>query len=63
MTEAQVQLEFVEEDDASLDASQIGALSQSVLYSADWTVETVLSQLGRQNIEIIRDFSVAMRGI
>lgn len=52
MPKIDLPVEFADEDDSALDASQIGNLSQSVLYSADWTVETVLAQLERENIEL-----------
>lgn len=45
-------LEFVEEDDAALDPKQAARFSEAVLYSSDWTVETVVSQLVNQNIEM-----------
>jgi hypothetical protein len=45
-------LEFVEEDDSVLDPNQAATFSQAVLYSSDWTVETVVSQLTNKNIEM-----------
>ncbi len=44
--------EFVEEDDSSLDPAQTETFSQAVLHATDWTVETVISQLTRQNIDM-----------
>lgn len=46
------ELEFVDEDDASLPANEIASFSDAVLYSSDWTVETVISQLTNKNIEM-----------
>lgn len=49
------QVEFVndneeaEENEENLTPEMI---SQAVVYSTDWTVETVLSQLRRKNIEL-----------
>ncbi|PTQ79216.1 uncharacterized protein DUF262 [Nitrosospira multiformis] len=45
-------IEFVEELDAELDFAQTQHFSEAVLHSADWTVETVVSQLMRGNIEM-----------
>jgi hypothetical protein len=45
-------VEFVEEQDAELDASLTQNFSDAVLHSADWTVETLVSQLQRGNIEM-----------
>ncbi|WP_046867874.1 DUF262 domain-containing protein [Microvirga massiliensis] len=44
--------EFVEEQDTSLDQAEVLSFSQAVLYSTDWTVETVVSQLERGNIDM-----------
>jgi len=49
-------IEFVDEDDAPLDASITRQFSQAVLYSSDWTVETIVSQLSRGNIELNPNF-------
>lgn len=46
------ELEFVDEEDAALEASETASFSEAVLYSSDWTVETVISQLKNQNIEM-----------
>jgi hypothetical protein len=48
--------DFVEEDDAPPDETQRKNFSQAVLYASDWTVETVVSQLARGNIELNPDF-------
>ncbi|WP_187272410.1 DUF262 domain-containing protein [Methylobacterium sp. WL9] len=45
-------LEFADEGDAILDANQVADFSQAVLYSTDWTVETIISQAKRGNIEM-----------
>ncbi|CAN7647979.1 DUF262 domain-containing protein [Phenylobacterium sp. LjRoot225] len=45
-------LEFANEDDAALAPSETAAYSDAVLYSSDWTVETVISQLKNNNIEM-----------
>jgi hypothetical protein len=45
-------LEFANEDDAALGPSETAAFSEAVLYSSDWTVETVISQLKNKNIEM-----------
>jgi hypothetical protein len=44
-------LEFVDEDDTVLDPNEAAAFSDAVLYSADWTVETIISQLKIRNID------------
>ncbi|MBI6897909.1 DUF262 domain-containing protein [Pseudomonas putida] len=46
------EVEFLEEDDTELDAAQAVAFSDAVLHSTDWTVETLVSQLTRGNIEM-----------
>jgi len=48
--------EFTEEDDAPPDPSETRLFSQAVLYASDWTVETVVSQLERGNIELNPQF-------
>ena len=48
--------EFVEEDDAPPNADETQRFSQAVLYASDWTVETVVSQLERGNIELNPQF-------
>jgi hypothetical protein len=45
-------VEFVEETDTVLDAQQAQSFSDAVLHSADWTVETIVSQLTRGNIDL-----------
>jgi len=45
-------IEFTDEEDATLAPSETARFSDAVLYSSDWTVETVLSQLARGNIEL-----------
>lgn len=49
---ADYELEFSEEPDAALSPEDTGAFSEAVLHSADWTVETIVSQLRRGNIEM-----------
>jgi hypothetical protein len=44
--------EFVEEDDAAIDEKEVKDFSDAVLYASDWTVETILLQLDRRNIEL-----------
>lgn len=44
--------EFSEEADAQLPADETQQFSQAVLHSADWTVETIVSQLNKKNIEM-----------
>lgn len=46
------QAEFLDEDDASLGADVASQFSQAVLYSSDWTVETVLTQVTKGNIDL-----------
>jgi len=46
------ELEFVEEDDAALAPEETASFSDAVLYSSDWTVETVISQMTNKNIEM-----------
>ncbi|WP_034883815.1 hypothetical protein M728_001907 [Ensifer sp. WSM1721] len=47
-----VDVEFEEEEDSGLDRRQVQHFSEAVLHSADWTVETIVSQLTRSNIEM-----------
>jgi hypothetical protein len=49
---AESDLEFSDEPDTALEVADAGAFSEAVLHSADWTVETIVSQLGRGNIEM-----------
>jgi hypothetical protein len=44
--------EFSNEEDGTLSEQDIRSFSQAVLWASDWTVETILSQLGRGNIEM-----------
>lgn len=48
--------EFEEEEDSSLDEKGVERFSEAVLYSTDWTVETILSQLRRENIQLNPNF-------
>ncbi len=50
MTEENV--EFLEESDSELDPQNAYGFSEAVLYSTDWTVETIITQLNRGNIEM-----------
>ena len=45
-------LEFVEEDDTAVSPDESALFSDSVLYSSDWTVQTIISQLINKNIDI-----------
>lgn len=45
-------VEFVEEEDSELEGIETNQFSQAVLHAADWTVETIVSQLNRGNIEM-----------
>lgn len=49
---ADLELEFSEEPDAALHPDETSSFSEAVVHSADWTVETIVSQLGRGNIEM-----------
>ncbi|MDI9240774.1 DUF262 domain-containing protein [Lysobacter sp. LF1] len=44
--------EFEDEDDTEIESAEVRHFSDAVLHSADWTVETLVSQLTRQNIEM-----------
>ncbi|MCJ2029176.1 DUF262 domain-containing protein [Methylobacterium sp. J-043] len=46
------ELEFVDEEDTALATEDTAAFSEAVLYSSDWTVETVISQMTNSNIEM-----------
>ncbi|MBL0934561.1 MAG: DUF262 domain-containing protein [Rhizobiaceae bacterium] len=48
--------EFDEEDDASISNKGMERFSEAVLYATDWTVETILSQLSRNNIQLNPNF-------
>ncbi len=45
-------VEFLNEPDSELDTGQAEHFSEAVLHAADWTVETMVSQLVRGNIEM-----------
>lgn len=45
-------VEFRDEPDSEVDAAQAGHFSEAVLHAADWTVETIVAQLTRGNIEM-----------
>ncbi len=49
---ADASVEFVDEIDTELAGIETHQFSQAVLHSADWTVETIVSQLNRGNIEM-----------
>lgn len=44
--------EFVDEVDTPLGVEEAPVFSEAVLHSSDWTVETIVSQLTRKNIDI-----------
>lgn len=44
--------EFTEEDDTPVGVDEAPVFSEAVLYSSDWTVETIIGQLQRKNIDI-----------
>lgn len=50
--EAASEVQFVEEQDSIAAGHAIGDISQAVLWASDWTAETVLAQLQRENIEL-----------
>lgn len=45
-------IEFTDEDDSELDPKRTEEFSEAVLNATDWTVETVVSQLVRKNIDM-----------
>lgn len=45
-------VEFVEEDDSQIAPTETEHFSEAVLHATDWTVETIVSQLSRRNIEM-----------
>jgi hypothetical protein len=49
-------LQFVEEYDTGVSPDESALFSDSVLYSSDWTVQTIISQLINKNIDIIPRF-------
>ncbi len=48
--------EFEDEEDASISNKGMERFSEAVLYATDWTVETILSQLSRNNIQLNPNF-------
>ena len=52
MTEEPEGPDFTEEVDAPPTTAEMARFSQAVLFSSDWTVETIVNQLERQNIEM-----------
>lgn len=44
--------DFTEEDDAPPTPAEMERFSQAVLFASDWTVETIVNQLARHNIEL-----------
>lgn len=44
--------DFADEVDAPPNAAEMARFSQAVLFASDWTVETIVNQLDRQNIEM-----------
>lgn len=44
--------DFTDEDDAPPTLDEMARFSQAVLFASDWTVETIVNQLERQNIEL-----------
>lgn len=45
-------IEFISEDDEVGHDLKLEDFGQSVLWGTDWTVETILAQLRRKNIDI-----------
>lgn len=45
-------LDFQDEDNEPLDSKEVDSFKDAVVYTMDWTVETVLTQLRQQNIEM-----------
>jgi hypothetical protein len=45
-------MEFIDEDDTHLEAAETAHFADAVLHATDWTVETIVSQLTRGNIEL-----------
>jgi hypothetical protein len=52
MSETDNEIEFRDEDDATLGERDVSSFADAVLYSTDWTVETIISQLTKGNIEL-----------
>lgn len=46
------EIEFTDEDDSAIRQADVATFSQAVLYSTDWTVETLVNQLKRENIDM-----------
>jgi len=55
-------IEFISEDDEVGHDLKLEDFGQSVLWGTDWTVETILAQLRRKNIDIIHDSNDEMLG-
>lgn len=49
-------IEFLDEDDDQLDPQTVARFSEAVLYSMDWTVDTIVSQLRQRNIDLTPPF-------
>ncbi len=49
-------VEFEDESDSPIDPDSSIDFAQAVLYSSDWTVETILGQLGKSNIQLNPNF-------
>ncbi|HZF96020.1 MAG TPA: DUF262 domain-containing protein [Allosphingosinicella sp.] len=49
-------VEFSEEDDVDVGAGEAAQFGQAVLWGTDWTVETIIAQIARGNIEINPQF-------
>jgi hypothetical protein len=52
----EVEIEFEEEADTTIEEGDVSRFREAVLYSTDWTVETVLTQLSRENIQLNPNF-------
>ena len=52
MADSDQEPEFAEEEEPALDEPAVQRFEQAVLHSSDWTVETILSQSTRGNIEM-----------
>jgi hypothetical protein len=50
------EIEFEEEADAAIEEGDVSRFREVVLYSTDWTVETILNQLARKNIQLNPNF-------
>ncbi len=49
-------IEFIDEDEDQLDPSTVARFSDAVLYSMDWTIQTVINQLEQRNIDLTPPF-------